>query len=81
MKFFPAEATGGVKFLSSVRNALPNLQFCPTGGISASNASEYLNLTTVPCVGGSWLTPEAAVQAEDCSAIAQQAHNAAKLRA
>jgi 2-dehydro-3-deoxyphosphogluconate aldolase / (4S)-4-hydroxy-2-oxoglutarate aldolase len=57
MKFFPAEACGGVRFLSSVAGPLPDLRFCPTGGVTAASAPSYLSLPSVVCVGGSWLTP------------------------
>lgn len=55
MKFFPAEAAGGVSFLKAVSGPLPQITFCPTGGISPDNASEYLALKNVACVGGSWM--------------------------
>lgn len=57
LKFFPAAASGGVEFLRSVAGPLPGLRFCPTGGISVRTAPDYLALSTVGCVGGSWLTP------------------------
>jgi 2-dehydro-3-deoxyphosphogluconate aldolase/(4S)-4-hydroxy-2-oxoglutarate aldolase len=57
LKLFPAAAVGGVSFLSSIASPVPQVRFCPTGGISASNAAEYLALSNVGCVGGSWLTP------------------------
>jgi 2-dehydro-3-deoxyphosphogluconate aldolase/(4S)-4-hydroxy-2-oxoglutarate aldolase len=60
LKFFPARACGGVDFLRSVAGPLPGLRFCPTGGITVDTAPEYLALSTVGCVGGSWLTPAAA---------------------
>ncbi|WP_297747389.1 bifunctional 4-hydroxy-2-oxoglutarate aldolase/2-dehydro-3-deoxy-phosphogluconate aldolase [uncultured Tessaracoccus sp.] len=69
LKFFPAEAAGGTKYLSSVRGPLPDIQFCPTGGINLKNAPDYLALPNVPCVGGSWLTPDAAIQAGDWGVI------------
>lgn len=79
MKFFPAEAAGGMSYLSSVRGPLPDLQFCPTGGVNRKNASEYLALANVACVGGSWLTPEAAVEAGDWDTIEQLARDASQL--
>ena len=57
MKFFPAEASGGAAFLSSVASPVPAARFCPTGGITAATAASYLALANVGCVGGSWLTP------------------------
>jgi 2-dehydro-3-deoxyphosphogluconate aldolase/(4S)-4-hydroxy-2-oxoglutarate aldolase len=56
MKFFPAEASGGVAFLKSIAGPLPSLRFCPTGGITVASAPSYLALTNVGCIGGSWLT-------------------------
>ena len=56
LKLFPAMAIGGTTFLKSVMGPLPHLKFCPTGGISIDNASEFLQLANVMCVGGTWLT-------------------------
>jgi 2-dehydro-3-deoxyphosphogluconate aldolase/(4S)-4-hydroxy-2-oxoglutarate aldolase len=56
MKFFPAEASGGVAFLKSIAGPLPSLRFCPTGGITVASAPSYLALPNVGCIGGSWLT-------------------------
>ena len=57
LKFFPATASGGVGFLKAASAVLPEVQFCPTGGITPSNVAEFLALKNVPVVGGSWLTP------------------------
>ena len=57
VKFFPAHASGGIAFLRGIAGPVPDVQFCPTGGISPLNAPEYLALPNVSCVGGSWLTP------------------------
>ncbi|WP_318307452.1 bifunctional 4-hydroxy-2-oxoglutarate aldolase/2-dehydro-3-deoxy-phosphogluconate aldolase [Amycolatopsis solani] len=56
LKFFPAEASGGVAYLKSIAGPLPSLKFCPTGGITAATAPSYLALPNVGCIGGSWLT-------------------------
>ena len=80
-KFFPAEAAGGVDFLRALAGPLPAIEFCPTGGIRADNAAEYLKLPNVICVGGSWLTPQKLVQAGDWAAITQLARAASQLRA
>ncbi|MBE8520165.1 bifunctional 4-hydroxy-2-oxoglutarate aldolase/2-dehydro-3-deoxy-phosphogluconate aldolase [Amycolatopsis sp. H6(2020)] len=56
LKFFPAEASGGVAYLKSIAGPLPSLKFCPTGGITVASAPSYLALPTVGCIGGSWLT-------------------------
>ena len=79
-KFFPAQAAGGVDHLRSLGGPLPQVRFCPTGGITAQNAPEYLRLPNVVCVGGSWLTPPALMHARDWSAIAALARAAAALR-
>lgn len=63
LKFFPAEASGGRDYLAAVAGPVPQATFCPTGGITQPTAASWLALPNVPCVGGSWLTPTAAVQA------------------
>jgi 2-dehydro-3-deoxyphosphogluconate aldolase/(4S)-4-hydroxy-2-oxoglutarate aldolase len=60
-KLFPAEAIGGMALLKALYGPLPDIRFCPTGGINAGNAKSYLALPNVECVGGSWLTPESAI--------------------
>lgn len=80
MKFFPAEASGGVGALAALAGPLPNLTFCPTGGIVMSNASNYLRLSNVACVGGSWLTPRKAVQDKDWAVLTELARAATELR-
>jgi 2-dehydro-3-deoxyphosphogluconate aldolase/(4S)-4-hydroxy-2-oxoglutarate aldolase len=61
LKFFPAEASGGVKALKAIGGPFPDIKFCPTGGISPSNYNDYLALPNVCCAGGSWLAPEDAM--------------------
>ena len=56
-KFFPAEASGGIAALKALAAPFANVRFCPTGGIRAGNAAEWLALPSVLCVGGSWLYP------------------------
>ncbi|GAB3571963.1 bifunctional 4-hydroxy-2-oxoglutarate aldolase/2-dehydro-3-deoxy-phosphogluconate aldolase [Amycolatopsis endophytica] len=80
LKFFPAEASGGVPYLKALAGPLPHLRFCPTGGISTENAPKYLALSTVGCVGGSWLTPADAIASGDFARIEQLAREAAALR-
>ena len=80
MKFFPAEASGGRDYLAAVAGPLPGLRFCPTGGITAATAPEYLALPNVACVGGSWLTPRDAVEAGDWARVERLAAEAAALR-
>jgi len=81
MKFFPAEASGGAAWLASLASPLPAARFCPTGGITAASASAYLSLPNVGCVGGSWLTPAAALAAGDWDRVTALAREAAALRA
>ncbi|NYD43408.1 bifunctional 4-hydroxy-2-oxoglutarate aldolase/2-dehydro-3-deoxy-phosphogluconate aldolase [Nocardioides panaciterrulae] len=80
MKFFPAEASGGAAFLSSVASPVPAARFCPTGGITAASAPAYLSLPNVGCVGGSWLTPKDALAAGDWARVERLAREAAALR-
>lgn len=80
MKFFPAEAAGGRPFLSAVAGPLPDLRFCPTGGITPDSAPDWLALPNVGCVGGSWLTPSDAVAAGDWDRVRSLAADAAALR-
>lgn len=79
MKFFPAEAAGGIPMLKSIGGPLPQATFCPTGGISPKNAREYLALGNVACVGGSWMAPADLVDAEDWTEITRRAAEAAKM--
>lgn len=80
MKFFPAEPSGGVAYLSAVAGPLPQLRFCPTGGISVKTAPNYLALANVGCVGGSWLTPADAMAANDWGRIESLAAEAATIQ-
>ncbi|TVT20805.1 bifunctional 4-hydroxy-2-oxoglutarate aldolase/2-dehydro-3-deoxy-phosphogluconate aldolase [Amycolatopsis acidiphila] len=79
LKFFPAEPSGGVAYLKAIAGPLPQLEFCPTGGITAQSAASYLALSTVGCVGGSWLTPKDALAAKDFDRITALAQEAAAL--
>ena len=80
LKFFPAEAAGGVSWLKAVAAPLADLKFCPTGGIDLRNAVAYLALANVIAVGGSWPAPTEAMAAGDFSRIATLAREAAQLR-
>ncbi|WP_411816253.1 bifunctional 4-hydroxy-2-oxoglutarate aldolase/2-dehydro-3-deoxy-phosphogluconate aldolase [Hyphococcus sp. DH-69] len=79
MKFFPAEASGGVDFLKSLYGPLPDIVFCPTGGITLETAKNYLALPNVPCIGGSWIAPAHLIQHEDWDSITENASLAAGL--
>lgn len=80
-KFFPAVPAGGHALLGAWASPLPQLKFCPTGGIGLGNARDFLALPNVLCVGGSWLTPAAALQSRDWAGIEMLAREAAELRA
>lgn len=81
MKFFPAQAAGGTAFLKSLYGPLPQARFCPTGGIGAATAAEYLALPNVACVGGSWMVPADAVAARDWGRVEALARAAAGVSA
>jgi 2-dehydro-3-deoxyphosphogluconate aldolase/(4S)-4-hydroxy-2-oxoglutarate aldolase len=80
LKFFPAEASGGTKFLSSLASVIGDVRFCPTGGVTPANAGTYLALPNVVCVGGSWMLPKDRVAAGDWDAIRTAAAAASALR-
>ncbi|GII03683.1 bifunctional 4-hydroxy-2-oxoglutarate aldolase/2-dehydro-3-deoxy-phosphogluconate aldolase [Planobispora takensis] len=80
MKFFPAEAAGGLPYLKSLAGPLPDVRFCPTGGIRLATAPDYLALPNVGCVGGTWLTPADALATGDYARIEKLAAEAAALR-
>ncbi|WP_153010915.1 bifunctional 4-hydroxy-2-oxoglutarate aldolase/2-dehydro-3-deoxy-phosphogluconate aldolase, partial [Aquitalea magnusonii] len=79
LKLFPAEAVGGIKLLKSLAGPLPDLRFCPTGGIDLVKAKDYLALPNVLAVGGSWLTPEDAIANRDWARITELAKQASAL--
>jgi 2-dehydro-3-deoxyphosphogluconate aldolase / (4S)-4-hydroxy-2-oxoglutarate aldolase len=81
LKFFPASAIGGIPLLKALSGPFPDVVFCPTGGITAETAPQYLALKNVKVCGGSWLTPDDAVQAGDWARITQLAREASQLRA
>jgi len=80
LKFFPAVPAGGTKLLGAWASPLPQLRFCPTGGISLTSAPDFLALPNVLCVGGSWLTPNDRLKSGDWSGIEQLAREAASLK-
>lgn len=80
LKFFPAVPAGGAKLLAAWASPLPQIRFCPTGGISVANARDFLALPNVACVGGSWLTPKDKLAAGDWAGIERLAREAAMLR-
>ena len=79
LKFFPAMQAGGVAMLKAWQGPFGDVKFCPTGGITAANAPEFLALANVVCVGGSWLTPADVVARGDWDAVTRLAREAAEL--
>lgn len=79
LKFFPAEAAGGVNMLKSLAGPLPQVAFCPTGGVNPQNVSQYLALSNVLCVGGTWVTPSDKVNSGDWAAIQKLALQASQV--
>ncbi|APX12679.1 bifunctional 4-hydroxy-2-oxoglutarate aldolase/2-dehydro-3-deoxy-phosphogluconate aldolase [Tateyamaria omphalii] len=79
LKFFPAEASGGAPALKAIGAPLPQISFCPTGGVSMGNADSYLSLPNVVCAGGSWVAPKDLVRAGDWAGIEALAKEAAAL--
>jgi 2-dehydro-3-deoxyphosphogluconate aldolase/(4S)-4-hydroxy-2-oxoglutarate aldolase len=80
LKFFPATAAGGTPMLRALAGPFPDVAFCPTGGISAETAPQFLALPNVKVCGGSWLTPADAVAAKDWARITRLAVEAGRLR-
>jgi 2-dehydro-3-deoxyphosphogluconate aldolase / (4S)-4-hydroxy-2-oxoglutarate aldolase len=78
-KFFPAQQAGGAGYLRAIGGPIPQVSFCPTGGIGLATAPDYLALANILCVGGSWVAPEAALQQGDWARITDLARNAAAL--
>ncbi|WP_206169657.1 bifunctional 4-hydroxy-2-oxoglutarate aldolase/2-dehydro-3-deoxy-phosphogluconate aldolase [Tropicibacter alexandrii] len=78
-KFFPAEANGGAPALKAIGAPIPQVSFCPTGGVSMKNVNDYLSLSNVLCCGGSWVAPADKVKEGDWAAIEQLAREAAAL--
>ena len=79
LKLFPAQQAGGVGMLKAMAGPFQDVVFCPTGGITAETAPDFLALPNVICVGGSWLTPQAALAAGDWQAITELARQASAL--
>lgn len=73
VKLFPAQQAGGVSMLQALNGPFPGLKFCPTGGITAETAPNFLALPNVVCVGGSWLTPKAALTAKNWEEVTRLA--------
>ncbi|UYV37818.1 bifunctional 4-hydroxy-2-oxoglutarate aldolase/2-dehydro-3-deoxy-phosphogluconate aldolase [Rhodobacteraceae bacterium D3-12] len=79
MKFFPAEVAGGAAALKAIGSPLPQISFCPTGGVNPGNAASYLSLSNVVCAGGSWVAPKDLVIKGDWAGIEALARTAAAL--
>lgn len=80
LKFFPADAAGGLTWIRAAGAPLPDLTFCPTGGITADTAAAYLALANVACVGGSWVAPRVAVATGDWQSVERLAAAASALK-
>ncbi len=80
LKLFPAQQAGGIDMLKALSGPFPDVTFCPTGGVTAASAPAFLALPNVGCVGGSWLTPQAAIKAGEWETIAALARSASRLR-
>lgn len=80
LKFFPAEAAGGAPMLKSIGGPLPQVKFCPTGGISLATAPKYLALNNVVCVGGTWMLDKELVANKDWQAIEALAKQASEVK-
>ncbi|MEQ8936632.1 MAG: bifunctional 4-hydroxy-2-oxoglutarate aldolase/2-dehydro-3-deoxy-phosphogluconate aldolase [Amphiplicatus sp.] len=80
LKFFPAEPAGGIAYLKALYGPLPQARFCPTGGITAERAKDYLALPNVACVGGSWVATGGAIDRRDWAEIEANARRAAALK-
>jgi 2-dehydro-3-deoxyphosphogluconate aldolase/(4S)-4-hydroxy-2-oxoglutarate aldolase len=79
MKFFPAQAAGGIPMLRSIAGPLPQIKFCPTGGITETNAADFLALSNVLCVGGTWMLDKTLIANKDWAAIEKKACAAAQI--
>jgi len=79
LKLFPANVAGGASFLQAVHAPLPQLRFCPTGGVSPANLAEYLSLSNVCCVGGSWLATRQLIAAARWEEITRNAQEAGRI--
>ncbi|MGL4455991.1 MAG: bifunctional 4-hydroxy-2-oxoglutarate aldolase/2-dehydro-3-deoxy-phosphogluconate aldolase [Plesiomonas sp.] len=79
LKFFPAEANGGVTALKAIAAPLPQVRFCPTGGVSPKNVHDYLSAKCVATVGGSWMLPAEAIAAHDWATITRLSAEAVAL--
>ncbi|MDK9683837.1 bifunctional 4-hydroxy-2-oxoglutarate aldolase/2-dehydro-3-deoxy-phosphogluconate aldolase [Pseudoalteromonas shioyasakiensis] len=80
LKFFPAEAAGGTAMLKSIGGPLPQVTFCPTGGISLETAPNYLALKNVICVGGTWMLDKQLIENKDWQAIEALARQASEVK-
>ncbi|HCM48740.1 MAG TPA: keto-deoxy-phosphogluconate aldolase [Colwellia sp.] len=74
LKFFPAEASGGVSAIKSIGGPFPDIRFCPTGGINLNNVRDYLALPNVVCCGGSWLVSSEIIENKNWSEITRLAN-------
>jgi 2-dehydro-3-deoxyphosphogluconate aldolase/(4S)-4-hydroxy-2-oxoglutarate aldolase len=76
VKFFPAEASGGVEMIRALQAPFPHVRFIPTGGVNAANAGAYLRLPSVVAVGGSWMVAPALLRERDFASVSRLAEDA-----
>jgi 2-dehydro-3-deoxyphosphogluconate aldolase/(4S)-4-hydroxy-2-oxoglutarate aldolase len=81
LKLYPAQEVGGAMLLRALGAVFPDVRFCPIGGITPSNAREYLSLPNVSCIGGSWMAPKVLIDSGDWNAVEELARDAQTLRA
>jgi 2-dehydro-3-deoxyphosphogluconate aldolase/(4S)-4-hydroxy-2-oxoglutarate aldolase len=81
LKFFPAEASGGVEAMRALHGPFPDVRFIPTGGVTSANAADYLGLPSVVAVGGSWMVAPALVRDGDFAAVSKLAAEAVAIAA
>ena len=79
LKFFPAEVSGGVNALKAIAGPLPEIRFCPTGGVNHNNAEKYLLQKNVVCVGGSWMAPKELIEKKEWAIIQSMAETASQI--
>ncbi|MEO0749738.1 MAG: bifunctional 4-hydroxy-2-oxoglutarate aldolase/2-dehydro-3-deoxy-phosphogluconate aldolase [Pseudomonadota bacterium] len=79
LKFFPAEASGGVKMMDNLAGPFPEISFCPTGGITKDNFTMYMACPTVRCVGGSWIATRNMIRDHDWCAVRQNAQETCEM--
>jgi 2-dehydro-3-deoxyphosphogluconate aldolase/(4S)-4-hydroxy-2-oxoglutarate aldolase len=81
LKFFPAEASGGLEMIRALQGPFPQVHFIPTGGVNAVNAGAYLRLPSVAAVGGSWMVAPGILRDQDFASVSRLAEEAVRIAA